>query len=51
MSSKGWSQRSAAPKLGVTYEHLNRVLMGHRESRRLLRAILEMPEKGKEAQP
>ena len=32
-----FSQRAAAQRLGVTREHLNRVLRGHRQSRSLLR--------------
>jgi plasmid maintenance system antidote protein VapI len=32
------SQTAAAKKLGVTREHLNRVLRGHRHSRRLMSA-------------
>jgi len=35
----GVSQRGIAPKLGVRFEHLNRVLNGHRHSRRLLALI------------
>jgi hypothetical protein len=38
----GLSQRAVAPRLGVRFEHLNRVLNGHRESRRLLRAIRDL---------
>lgn len=33
-----WSQKAAAQYLGVTREHLNRVLRGHRKSKRLLKA-------------
>ena len=32
-----FSQRAAAQRLGVTREHLNRVLRGHRQSRSLIR--------------
>ena len=32
------NQTAAAKKLGVTREHLNRVLRGHRQSRRLMNA-------------
>lgn len=46
MSSKGWTQREAASELGVTLWHLNRVLRGHRESRRILRGIATLPRKG-----
>lgn len=35
-ASKKFSQGLAAKKLGVTREHLNRVLRGHRVSRSLL---------------
>ena len=35
-------QGGIAQKLGVTREHLNRVLRGHRQSRRLLRAYHEL---------
>ena len=38
----GLSQRKAAPLLGVSFPHLNYVLNGHRESRRLLRKIAEL---------
>lgn len=40
MRSCAWrvNQTRAAALLGVTREHLNRVLNGHRESRRLLAA-------------
>lgn len=39
LKSKGLSQRKAAPLLDVTFEHLNRVLNGHRQSQRLLAKI------------
>jgi len=39
----GWSQRRAAKQLGVCQEHLNRVLAGLRESRRLLSEIAKLP--------
>jgi transcriptional regulator with XRE-family HTH domain len=38
----GISQRSIAPQLGVRFEHLNRVLNGHRHSRRLLALIARL---------
>ena len=41
---KGWSQRTAAPRLGVSRPHLTLVLNGHRRSRRLLEAIEGLPE-------
>jgi plasmid maintenance system antidote protein VapI len=45
LKKKGWSNRRAAPVLGVTYPHLNKVLNGHRESRRLLRAVMALPQR------
>ena len=36
------SQTAAAKKLGVTREHLNRVLRGHRHSRRLTSAYQKL---------
>jgi hypothetical protein len=36
------SQRRAARILGVTQEHLNRVLRGHRQSKRLLALHAEL---------
>lgn len=39
----GWAQQKVAPVLGVGYEHLNRVLNGHRDSRRLIRLIFALP--------
>jgi hypothetical protein len=44
LRGKGWTITAAAPRLGVTYTHLSLVLNGHRESRRILKAIEEMPE-------
>jgi transcriptional regulator with XRE-family HTH domain len=44
LKRKGWSQRQAAKTLGIGFEHLNRVLNGHRESKRLLAAIESLPE-------
>lgn len=41
----GWSYRSVAPVLGVTYQHLSEVLNGHRESRRILRKIEKLEER------
>lgn len=38
LAAAGISQRQAAPRLGVRFEHLNRVLNGHRQSKRLLAA-------------
>lgn len=41
---KGWSQKAAATRLGVTREHLTYVLNGRRQSRRILAAIAALPE-------
>lgn len=41
---QGWSRREAAERLGVTPEHVSYVLNGHRESRRILTAIMEFQE-------
>jgi len=43
LTSKGWTQSEAAKTLGVTFEHLNRVLNGHRESGSLLKKLEDMP--------
>jgi transcriptional regulator with XRE-family HTH domain len=43
LKKKGWSNRAAAQMLGVTFEHLNRVLNGHRESARLISSIEALP--------
>ena len=43
LKRKGWSYRTAAPRLGVCYQHLALVLTGRRESRRLLLAIDSLP--------
>jgi len=43
LKSKGWSYRSAAPRLNVSYQHLSEVLNGKRQSRRLLAAIESLP--------
>lgn len=40
----GWTQVAAAKKAGVTREHTALVLNGHRESNRLLKFILSLPE-------
>lgn len=42
---KGWPQRDAAKEIGVTFEHLNRVLNGHRESSRLLDKLEALPNR------
>lgn len=43
MRELGWSYRRVAPRLGVTYCHLARVLCGHRESKRILKKIAALP--------
>ena len=43
LKCKGWSYRTAAPRLGVGYVHLCRVLNGQRASQRLLAAIRDLP--------
>lgn len=43
LKKKGWSHRTAARELGVSFEHLNRVLNGHRESNRLLIRVDRLP--------
>lgn len=45
LAAKGWTQQEAAKDLQVSFEHLNRVLNGHRESRSLLAKIDELPTK------
>ena len=45
LKKRGWTQQKAAKEIGVTFEHLNRCLNGHRESRRLMRAIESLPVK------
>lgn len=40
---KGWTYRSAAPVLGVTYQYLCDVLNGQRESRRLMSKVDSLP--------
>lgn len=41
----GWSYRSAATVLGVSYQHLCHVLRGDRQSRRLIQAVLSLPNR------
>jgi transcriptional regulator with XRE-family HTH domain len=43
LKNRGWSYRRAAPRLGVSYQHLSDVLNGKRHSDRLLRAINKLP--------
>ncbi len=45
LKEKGWTYRTAATVLGVTFQHLSYVLNGHRASRRILTAIEAMPER------
>ena len=45
LKSRGWSYRSAAPVLGVTYQHLSEVLNGKRQSARLLKRVQLIKEK------
>jgi predicted XRE-type DNA-binding protein len=40
---KGWSYRSAAPVLGVTYQYLSDVMNGKFSSRRLTKKIRALP--------
>jgi hypothetical protein len=44
LKDAGLSYRTAAPKLGITYQHLNLVLNGHRQSRRVLQQIMSLPK-------
>ncbi len=48
LRQKGWSYRSAAKQFGVCYQHLSDVLNGRRESRRLLNAIADIPQRERE---
>lgn len=43
LKDKGWSYRTAAPRLGVTYQHLCLVLNGQRASKRVLTEINKLP--------
>lgn len=43
IAAKGWTQEAAAAEAGVTFEHLNRVLNGHRISERLLTKLKNLP--------
>ena len=45
----GWSNREAATAFGVGEAHLSRVLNNHRQSRRLVRSIMTLPENPKPA--
>lgn len=44
---KGWSYRTAAPFLGVTYQQIGYVLTGKRSSNALLRRIHCLPPRRK----
>jgi transcriptional regulator with XRE-family HTH domain len=41
---KGWSQAQVAARLGISRIHVCYVLNGRRESRRVINAILHLPE-------
>ena len=43
LKRKGWSYRTAAPELGVCYQHIAHVLTQRRDSKRLLAAIEALP--------
>ena len=43
LAAKGWTQQAAAAEAGVCFEHLNRVLNGHRVSDRLLAKLEALP--------
>jgi hypothetical protein len=43
LKRKGWTYRTAAPHLSVTYQHLCLVLTGKRSSARLLERIAALP--------
>lgn len=43
LKRKGYSYRSAAPLLDVTYQHLSEVLNAKRESRRVMQKIQNLP--------
>lgn len=43
LAAKGLTQQEAAKALGVSFEHLNRVINGHRVSARLLNQIEALP--------
>jgi len=43
LKAKGWTQSEAAKEAAVTFEHLNRVLNGHRESASLIAKLEALP--------
>ncbi|QNB44834.1 transcriptional regulator [Akkermansia muciniphila] len=45
LKDKGWSYRTAAPELGVCYQHLASVLTGIRQSKALLDRISKLPKR------
>ena len=45
LKNRGWSYRSAAPLLGITYVSLSRILNGTYQNRRVLTAIETMPDR------
>ena len=49
LKRKGWSYRSAAEVLGISYQHLSCVLNGQRDSRRVMLAIANLPERRRAA--
>lgn len=49
MADTGWSYRSAAPVLGITWQHLAHVLTGRRESRSLIARVRSLPNRRKSA--
>lgn len=48
LKRKGWNQRTAAQYLSRSYQHVCLVLNGRRESRSLLKALSNLPEKSKQ---
>lgn len=45
LKNRNWSYRTAAPEVGVSYQHLSEVLNGRRQSKRLLCRIMGLPER------
>jgi len=43
LHDKGWSLRQAAAYLGITFQHLHKVLQGARTSASLLKRVSELP--------
>jgi transcriptional regulator with XRE-family HTH domain len=43
LKQRGWTYRSAAEQLGVSYPYLSDVLNGHHSSRRLCQRIEALP--------